>query len=112
LRFSIEFWYDLEPFCPNELGGFGDNFLIDSDDFCSFFIFQKKKILIFLHFFFLHSIGEDIKNLGGFFPVGTKLPVRRKGDETQPGEILAIKNADDGSLCECWSCSVFFGFGF
>jgi len=52
LRFSIEFWYDLEPFCPNELGGFGDNFLIDSDDFCSFFIFQKKKFSFFFIFFF------------------------------------------------------------
>jgi len=77
-----------------------------------FHFLKKKKKKKKFSFFFIHSLGEDIKNLGGFFPVGTKLPVKRKGDETQPGEILAIKNADDGSLCECWSCSVFFGFGF
>ena len=52
---------------------------------------------LFPFLFFPRSFppAEDISNLNGFFPIGTKLPVRRRGEETQPGEILSIKNLDD-----------------
>jgi len=41
----------------------------------------------------------------GILPIGTRLPVRRRDEEHQPGEVLAIKTKPDNTTSkECTAC--------